>query len=333
MPLRRWRCPGRRPAFTLIELLVVIAIIAILIGLLLPAVQKVREAANRAQCTNNLKQYGLACHNYHDVYRFFPPGGRTLPLLDATGDKGGWQLYLLPYLEQENLWKLVPANLGVPSVDSVSGFQQNAGGKVPALPTARCPSDGAERDQPQLSNYVGSFGPGCLGSPAGCPAPFEHYCSQTANSFGWNYPGGSSQDTTDPNKVRGLFNRGGAPINLAGVSDGTSNTLLIGETLPAEYKDMLDDPKGWAGYFGNSSCTTIIPLNYRVLPNTSCTDDPTHYVRNWGVANGFKSKHPGGVNFAFVDGSVHFLSQTISHETYQKLGCRNDGQVITGGDF
>jgi prepilin-type processing-associated H-X9-DG protein/prepilin-type N-terminal cleavage/methylation domain-containing protein len=316
-------------AFTLIELLVVIALIAVLIGLLLPAVQKVREAAARTQCTNNLKQYGLACHNYHDVYGLFPPGGLNIPHVFNGGDKGSWQMRVLPYLEQENIWRLVPVDtLATPKVDSIGLFKKNAGGSVPRLPTSQCPSDGT--DGQQQTNYAGSFGPDCIGAPSGCPRPFEHYCNQTNNSFGWNYPGGSDQDTTDPGHVRGMFNRGGAPINIGSVTDGTSNTLLIGETLPNETNDMRID-KGWAGFFGNSSCTTIIPLNYQVRPNLSCSNDPTHWLGNWGVSQGFKSRHTGGVNFAFVDGSVHFLSQNISHETYQKLGCRNDGQVI--GDY
>ncbi|HEX4588431.1 MAG TPA: DUF1559 domain-containing protein, partial [Gemmataceae bacterium] len=208
-PLRRY-CPGR-PALTLIELLVVIAIIAVLIDLLLPAVQKAREAANRARCTNQLKQYGLACLNYEGAVGIFPPGGRRLPELSYY-DKGSWQLYLLPYIEQSALWAKVPGNLKVPYVDSISrqtptdppGFAQNcAGGKIPPLPYARCPSDGDWRDHPEATNYAGSYGPGCVGGYCGAVAmPFERYCWQTNNSFGWNYPGGSDQDTTNPNDVR-----------------------------------------------------------------------------------------------------------------------------------
>ena len=328
---------NRRPtAFTLIELLVVIAIIAILIGLLIPAVQKVREAANRARCTNQLKQYGLACLNYHDAEGRFPPGGLRLPADSFDFDKGSWQLFLLSYMEQSALRFNIPKNLKVPYVDSIfnadpaaPGFIQKCGGKVPALPYARCPSDGDWRDHPEATNYAGCFGPGCVGGYCGPAAmPYEQYCYQTGGPFGWSYPGGGEQDATDATDVRGMFNRAGARIDLASVTDGTTNTLLVGETLPAEHKDMATTDRGWTGFFGNTSCTTIIPLNYQLHPGTSCGNDPTHYLTNWAVSIGFKSKHPGGVNFVFVDGSVRFLDQRIDHQTYQKLGCRNDGQPI-----
>src|SRR5712691_9272019 len=132
----KWRWWSGR-AFTLIELLVVIAIIAVLVGLLLPAVQKVREAANRMKCSNNLKQFGLACHSYHDVNLLFPPGGRFMSIqgdfettwnMDWNSDKGSWLVYTLPYMEQDNLYKQLPDlnfynpnNLSDPGNNSILG--------------------------------------------------------------------------------------------------------------------------------------------------------------------------------------------------------------------
>src|SRR5262245_56362710 len=179
--VRRHRRRGN--GFTLIELLVVIAIIAILIGLLLPAVQKIREAARRMQCSNNLKQIGLGLHNYHDVVGKFPPGGYfgdgAFPGNgDWNSDQGSWQVYSLPYFEQDNMYKLINPNLDGAFHNSV-GFGWNgqpgvAGhgiGNVPAnqrqIKLLRCPSDDWDKNVP-VSNYVGSLGPQCATGGLGC---------------------------------------------------------------------------------------------------------------------------------------------------------------------
>jgi prepilin-type N-terminal cleavage/methylation domain-containing protein/prepilin-type processing-associated H-X9-DG protein len=316
-------CSRRFPAFTLIELLVVIAIIAVLIGLLLPAVQKVREAANRLKCTNNLKQYGLALHSYQDVYQAFPPGGRS----SDADDRGGWQVYILPYMEQGNLFNKIPADFQN-QANSIRTVWNNGTIKV-RLPYTRCPSDSWDPNS-FASNYLGSMGPQCL--PVNCSSfhPYDIYC-QTA--IGWGYTTSTADgDTTDPAKLRGMFCRAGAKVTLTSVTDGTSNTILLGEILIGEHGD-IKGANNWASRFGNSTVSTIIPINYKtdVSDDPPCSQSPQHSNRNWAVAFGFKSNHPGGANFVFVDGSVHFLQQTINHRTYQLLGCRNDGQVFDAG--
>src|SRR5262245_15365436 len=233
-----------RRGFTLIELLVVIAIIAVLIGLLLPAVQKVREAGARMQCSNSLKQLSLACHHYHNVRGAFPPGGYFLPHTDPDRNggynKGSWHVHVLPYIEQENLFRQIP-RLDEPGVDSI-GLAEAAGVLPRKLPILRCPSDDYDSAAP-VTNYVGNAGPQCwVGVDCGY-TPYQKYCNGTAEPTPQplippTYPGYTASPnagkTMDPSQVRGMMNWFGAKITLAMVTDGTSNTLLLGETLPGE---------------------------------------------------------------------------------------------------
>jgi prepilin-type N-terminal cleavage/methylation domain-containing protein/prepilin-type processing-associated H-X9-DG protein len=380
----RW-WPGK--AFTLIELLVVIAIIAVLIGLLLPAVQKVREAANRMKCTNNLKQMALACHNYHDVNGYFPRHGGSW-----GNDKGNWIFFSLPYMEQNNLYQAVQS---LPNYNSPTGWSMEnkfpAGPRPPSanpttwpaayraimpngwpvkLPYIRCPSDDYQPDDPVLTSYLGMQGPQC--NQGLCPPGgdiFEIHCNAAPSGAGTNppptlnplthpgygasvYHGGTDQADlcrgmicrgAGGNDVQGRP-RGGPKINIASVTDGTSNTLLIGETLASQNEWQRvglghDDGGSWAAFNNGSDFQTIQPINWPIdtsrIPQpsaTCCTGPgeagPTHCIWNWHVTWGAKSNHSGGANFAFVDGSVHFLNQNIDHRTYQYLGCRNDGQVL-----
>src|SRR5437899_3011675 len=240
----------RRRGFTLIELLVVIAIIGVLVGLLLPAVQKVREAANRMKCQNNLKQLGLAMHSYHDSQGNFPRGN-----LSAWGnDHGSWMFVTLPYMEQDNLYKAVTAVVGPGNVaysDTAWSMQFAVTAKIlPAkLPYARCPSESYDIANPAYSNYVGSQGPQCNdGSCSPRADPFEVNCNGVVggstnppaalNPLTWpGYaPSAFHGTTSDASLCRGMMCRGTNPdggplINIAAVTDGTSNTIMLGETL------------------------------------------------------------------------------------------------------
>ena len=341
-----------RLGFTLIELLVVIAIIAILIGLLLPAVQKIREAARRMQCTNNLKQIGLAIHNYHDVYGHIPEGGKCGwgPNVDNktwgawTGgglwddwgsDRGSWVLYTLPQLEQDNLYRRCLPTDGTVR-DPVGTFRANPSNNV-KLPYIRCPSDPHNPRAP-TSSYVMSLGPQCATGPCGYN-PYQTYCQDYgnpaagANYWGYGWSPDHGNEWNDAQNIRGIGNRLGCYITLAMVTDGLSNTIFVGESLPAEHDHLYwnQDNYTWAHFNkGIAHCTTIIPINYHtsnVIAGCNSSNNTVSW-QNWNISWGFKSKHSGGANFLFGDGSVHFLSEAIDHKTYQLLGCRNDNLPV-----
>ncbi|GAB4141819.1 MAG: DUF1559 domain-containing protein [Planctomycetaceae bacterium] len=316
----------RRRGFTLIELLVVIAIIAILIALLLPAVQQAREAARRSTCKNNLKQYGIGLHNYHETYDMFPLGGNNG--WSGNQQQIGWQVRLLPFMEQSVIFQQLNFNSGGVVV------HQNVQGK-PArqhqVPYALCPSD---YDQEAVNsgwaqtNYGGS-----LGSQRTTSA------SSSCNIFltaGVNYetPGGNAThgNTSRATGISGMFGRLNPKIDISSVKDGTSNTIHVGEILP----HCHDHTGGWWYYngMGTAHSSTSVPINTM----TTCPDaSPQEKAKfggvctaknNWNISWGFRSRHTGGAHFLFVDGKVKFLSENINYETYQRLGGRRDGKVV-----
>lgn len=353
----------RSRGFTLIELLVVIAIIAILIGLLLPAIQKVRESGNRMSCQNYLKQLSVACLTYESANQKIPPGDAPSSSSFSNGDNSAsWVFLVLPYMEQDILYGQVRSAGTLTAASTAKIIPRK-------LPFSRCPSDGWENTSPWFFNYIGSSGPQCNNTPSGnCATPiFQQYCNGQNNPGASGvpsalnpptYPGyavsQSWGDTTDSTLVRGMFVRGGAIIRLNDVPDGTSNTILLGETLP-EFCEFQRYPNAttpicWAGSNYVSQGQTIQKINWKIdsIPwsaqptsySSDCTQSDTggkptcpsgaeHCMWNWHVTWGFKSNHPTGVNFAFADGSVHFVNEDIDHRLYQYLGCRHDGQPVS----
>jgi prepilin-type N-terminal cleavage/methylation domain-containing protein/prepilin-type processing-associated H-X9-DG protein len=338
-----------RKGFTLVELLVVIAIIGILVALLLPAIQAAREAARRTQCVNNLKQLALGCLNYESARGMFPRGNNPAGKFPDGGNTS-WLFQALAYTEQSSLYDQVVA----------TGSLQNAVNKgiLPALlPMARCPSDSWETQDGKLNNYVGSTGPTCNNPPPGYDSPFQLHCNgkvQAGSLSGvppalspLTHPGYAPSATHGTpvrygtplvlSLTRGIFVRGGTTIRIKNVSDGLSNTLLLGELL-TEFSEFqrYNNGIGWAGGNNVAQGQTIQPINWRIesvpvdVPwgRYPCSDK-NRCLWNWAVTWGFKSNHPGGANFALADGSVRFLNDSIDHELYQYFGCRDDGQTIT----
>ncbi len=354
MKRRVWKWP----AFTLVELLVVIAIIGILIALLLPAVQAAREAARRSQCSNNLKQYGLALHNYYDVNKMMPVGGVSFGThmgANCTGsspnkyclewDTGetspciGWQVRILPFAEQGQIYNAVASQGDRQHVRYADVSINGQPARLTKVPYSRCPSDGAADSRD--SNWAQSNYSGSLGSTR---TPSNNAACQPWITPGVNYesPGGTADhgNTTDhipgwggKNEISGMFGRLGINITFSDVTDGTSNVICVGEILPACH----DHTGGWWYYNGmaNAHASTSAPINEfntcgvggpKRITNPACTS-----MDNWNYTWGFKSMHPGGAQFLLTDGSARFLSETINYATYQRLGGRRDGQPV--GDF
>lgn len=349
MPNRR----SGRVGFTLVELLVVIAIIGILVALLLPAVQAAREAARRTQCVNNLRNLGVAIHNYHDAVGHLPEGSPySRPTGESVWAEGPWSSLILPYLEEQALADQL--RQGVPFFQA--NFRRAATDTNPervalraALTTVLsvyiCPSDEGA-DTPILHNrgdsetttgggggtvnpgsslglwYPASIGPTAPDGCSFCPEPpgASSYCCQGC-SFGTisvNSIGRCAGSVGDSSV--GMFSRFYVGYEFAQVTDGLSNTIMLGETLP---HCLI-----WNGVHCPNFplASTTVPLNHDTCDNG--TRDAT-----WPKTSGFRSRHPGGANFLMGDTSTHFFADALDYRVYNQLGTRAGEEPVNRGSL
>ena len=328
------KSPRQNRGFTLIELLVVIAIIAVLIALLLPAVQQAREAARRSTCKNNLKQYGLAIHNYHETHGCLVPAANYES--QWNNYPVGWQVRILPFADQAALYNLMNFSTG--------GYGGGAAGVDLLLPNGKylrqmttpysiCPSDASpspDRNWAQAS-YGGSMGSQRTDSANGACnlffTPGVHF----------DNPGGSAGhgNTTEKRYIAGIFGRVlSEKMTFADITDGPSNTIMVGEILPA----CSDHGGGWWHFNGmaNAHCSTSVPLNTMTTCNPPYARQSPPYPactaqNNWNLSWGFRSAHVGGAHFLLGDGAVRLIGENIDYNTYQRLGSRGDAKVV--GEF
>ncbi|MBO0698978.1 MAG: DUF1559 domain-containing protein [Zavarzinella sp.] len=334
-----------RRGFTLIELLVVIAIIAILIGLLLPAVQKIREAANRMKCSNNLKQIGLALHNYNDVNGGFPPG--AINIAQNNGDPRdarigpNWAIFILPYIEQDNLYNPVAGSVGLWMSNTNNAWTGDyvwtqVGSTV--IKTYQCPSDGRNSSFCTRNFSNVTLNPGWARG---------NYAANCGPNWWYNQMNGASSNETQYFNLsaQGPFSvwdyRGGANkigMGVATIPDGSSNTLLASELLSGV--DANDVRGVWAAGSVGSSLLSAHGTGDDRGPNYGtgdCADDiwqapslPSQNLSNWTSCTSnqatARSRHSGGVNALMGDGGVRFIRTSIDVQAWFLINSANDGQ-------
>ncbi len=304
------RFPRRHRGFTLIELLVVIAIIAVLIALLLPAVQQAREAARRSSCQNNLKQLGLALHNYHDTFKVFPPGGFS------NGTRFSWHVFILPQIDQAPLYGQLNFNVLIYNDATNESFLNPA-----LVPGFLCPSGTRNRGYTadttqQTAHYYGVMGPKT--APGG---PVAYGCTGVSNTAAecavptTGAHGGYSRD--------GILGRNTAN-RIADVIDGTTNTFMVGEisnTLTKANTEMIGYRRWWRGFESTASAgskNVVFGINTTGYNGSNNFND---------IA--FGSNHPGGTHFLMADGSTQFVSENVDFQSYISTASMNKREVNT----
>jgi len=336
----------------LIELLVVIAIIAILIGLLLPAIQKVREAAERSTCQNNLKQLAVGFNTYHDSYKVFPNGE-----FNDDSEMWGWGPLLLPYIEQGALWSALVAdktNFNLPPMINQQAYQ--GGG---------WDFDGNGSPPPDYTNAVFRSKSSRVNTAAGngaattviktfvCPSDIlskqasngygkSNYCGNIGNRNGWpsgkTYPDGTfPARNLNGTVLWGGDNNSTFPVQISDIKDGTSLTFLLGEVSASNDVTVANNGDGafpiWAGGNPNGrgwSDAYAAASDFRLADAAFMINMPAKNSAGAAVPDSnltFRSQHPNGANFALADGSVRYISGDISPTSYAALASRNGGEV------